>query len=53
MRAAFPTVAEVVDELRRDFPNVKVIWAIEGERSVGKVPPQALAQHQARQRQEK
>jgi hypothetical protein len=51
MRAAFPTVAQVVDELRGAFPKVRVLWAIEGDNVAGRVPAGALAEHQQRCRE--
>lgn len=37
-RAAMPTVAAIVDELRAHGVDVKVIWAEENGRQVGKRP---------------
>lgn len=36
-RAAFPETAKLVDELRAVFgPDVKLVWASEGGREIGK-----------------
>ena len=35
-RAAFPGVAEIVDEFRAEFGAVKVLHAVEGGKEIGK-----------------
>ena len=59
-RAAMPLVAEMVDEIRRAYPDAKVLWVKEGDREMGKRPEladdefeidggtlQSLAEHKA------
>lgn len=42
-RAAMPIVTSIVDELRAHFPDCKVSFAQEGERSFGKRGAQGVA----------
>lgn len=37
-RAAMPTVAAIVDEYRAMFPDLRVIYASENGKTLGKVP---------------
>ena len=37
-RKRFPETAKIVDEFRRVFGDVKVKWAVENGKSIGRVP---------------
>lgn len=38
-RAEFPQLAALVDEVRRYFPDAKLVHGEEGGREIGKLPP--------------
>lgn len=37
-REDFPEITALLDKLREDFPNASVVWAQEGDKTIGKVP---------------
>lgn len=36
VRKQFPDVAKIVDEIRKLFPDERVVWAREGQKEIGR-----------------
>lgn len=51
VRADFPTVTAEADYWNNLFPGTRIVWAIEGDKEIGPVPPEEREAFKARQQQ--
>lgn len=49
VRADFPVVTNFADELRAQGFDPRIVWAIEGDKEIGPVPPEEREAYKARQ----
>lgn len=49
VRADFPIVTAEADYWNSLFPGTRIVWAIEGDKEIGPVPPEVREAHHARQ----
>jgi hypothetical protein len=49
VRADFPTVTAEADYWNNLFPGTRIVWAIEGDKEIGPVPPEEREAFKARQ----
>lgn len=49
VRADFPVVTAEADHWNTLFPGTRIVWAIEGDKEIGPVPPEEREAHKARQ----
>lgn len=51
VRADFPIVTAEADYWNSLFPGTRIVWAIEGDKEIGPVPPEVREAHKAREQQ--
>lgn len=46
VRASFPEVTEFADTIRAQFPGARLVWAVEKQNAIGKVPADVRKQQE-------